>query len=55
MVLQRSYLDFNDMITKTISLFKNHKEIAEKFRGKYQYIPADIINCIKHNRIILFQ
>jgi DNA helicase-4 len=37
----KSYLDFNDMITKTVSLFKNHSEIADKFRTKYEYILVD--------------
>lgn len=37
----KSYLDFNDLIIKTISLFKNHPEIADKFREKFSYILVD--------------
>lgn len=34
--INKSYLDFNDMITRTISLFKNHKEIADKYRKQFK-------------------
>jgi len=37
----KSYLDFNDMIIKTISLFRNHTEIADKYKRKYEYILVD--------------
>ena len=37
----KSYLDFNDLISRTISLFRNHPEIADKFRKKYRYILVD--------------
>ncbi len=37
----KSYLDFNDIIIKTISLFKNHAEIANKYNEKYEYILVD--------------
>lgn len=37
----KSYLDFNDLISKTISLFQNQDEIAELFKKKYEYILVD--------------
>jgi DNA helicase IV len=37
----KSYLDFNDLILKSISLFRNHEDIAVKFRNKYSYILVD--------------
>lgn len=37
----KSYLDFNDLVSRTISLFRNRPEIADKFRKKYQYILVD--------------
>ena len=37
----KSYLDFNDLISRSISLFKNHVDIANKYKSKYQYILVD--------------
>lgn len=37
----KSYLDFNDLIIRSTSLFRNHKDIANKYRSKYQYILVD--------------
>lgn len=39
--INKSYLDFNDMITRTIALFKNQSEILQKFKQQYQYILVD--------------
>lgn len=39
--INKSYLDFDDLITKTISLFQNQKEIKDKFQRQYQYILVD--------------
>ena len=33
-----SYLDFNDLISKSISLLKNQTDISNKYKEKYQYI-----------------
>jgi len=51
----KSYLDFNDMITRTISLFKNHKEIADKFRGKYEYILVDEFQDVNNLQVELIK
>jgi len=51
----KSYLDFNDMITKTISLFKNHSEIAEKFRNKYEYILVDEFQDVNNLQVELIK
>lgn len=51
----KSYLDFNDMITRTISLFKNHKEIANKFRGKYEYILVDEFQDVNNLQVELIK
>jgi superfamily I DNA/RNA helicase len=37
----KSYLDFNDLISRTISLFQNHSDISNKYKRKYQYILVD--------------
>lgn len=37
----KSYLDFNDLISKTVSLFKKNKDILKKFQEQYQYLLVD--------------
>jgi DNA helicase IV len=37
----KSYLDFNDLISTSISLFQNQPDIAHKYRSKYPYILVD--------------
>ena len=39
--VNKSYLDFNDLISTTISLFKNQADIVHQFQGKYKYILVD--------------
>ena len=39
--IDKSYLDFNDMIIRTVSLFKKHKDILKKFQHQYQYVLVD--------------
>ncbi|UZO80523.1 UvrD-helicase domain-containing protein [Aquimarina sp. ERC-38] len=51
----RSYLDFNDMITRTISLFKNHNEIADKFREKFEYILVDEFQDVNNLQVGLIK
>ena len=51
----KSYLDFNDMITKTISLFTNYSEIAQKFRTKYEYILVDEFQDVNNLQVELIK
>lgn len=37
----KSYLDFNDLISRTVSLFKGNKDILHKFQMQYQYLLVD--------------
>ena len=53
--VNRSYLDFNDMITRTISLFKNHQEIGDKFRGKFAYILVDEFQDVNNLQVELIK
>lgn len=39
--IDHSYLDFNDLLIRNVSLFENHKEIKELFANKYKYILVD--------------
>lgn len=51
----KSYLDFNDMITKTISLFKNRHEIAEKYREKFKHILVDEFQDVNNLQVELIK
>ncbi len=37
----KSYLDFNDLISRTVLLFKKNKDILQKFQSQYQYLLVD--------------
>ena len=37
----KSYLDFNDLISRTVMLFKKNKDILQKFQSQYQYLLVD--------------
>jgi DNA helicase-4 len=39
--INKSYLDFNDLISRTASLFRNHSDILNKYCGKFKYILVD--------------
>ncbi len=51
----KSYLDFNDIITKTISLFKKRNEIVDKFRGKFEYILVDEFQDVNNLQVELIK
>lgn len=50
---QKSYLDFNDMILRTIALFRNYPEIGAKFREKYDYILVDEFQDVNNLQVEL--
>ena len=39
--IDKSYLDFNDIISTNISLLKNHSDIANKYKEKFKYLLVD--------------
>lgn len=39
--VDKSYLDFNDLISKCVSLFENQSDISNKYKTKFQYILVD--------------
>lgn len=53
--INKSYLDFNDIISKTISLFKNQNDIAEKFRDKYKFILVDEFQDVNNLQVELIK
>ncbi len=51
--INRSYLDFNDLISTTVDLFTHHPDILEKFREKYQYILVDEFQDVNNLQVKL--
>ena len=39
--IDKSYLDFNDLISRTSSLFRNHADILNYYQSKFKYILVD--------------
>ena len=51
----KSYLDFNNLISRSISLFKNHSDISNKFQTKYQYILVDEFQDVNNLQVELIK
>lgn len=41
LLLENGALDFDDLLMKTVVLFKNHPTVAGKYQEKYQYVLVD--------------
>lgn len=53
--INKSYLDFNDMISRTIDLFRNRKEISDKFKKQYKYILVDEFQDVNNLQVELIR
>ncbi len=53
--VNKSYLDFNDMITECILLFRNHKDIATKYRKKFNFIMVDEFQDVNNLQVDLIK
>lgn len=51
----KSYLDFNDLITRSTSLFKNHEDIANKYKNKFEYILVDEFQDVNNLQVELIK
>lgn len=51
----KSYLDFNDLISRSTSLFQNHTDIANKYKSKYQYILVDEFQDVNNLQVELIK
>jgi DNA helicase-4 len=51
----KSYLDFNDLISRTTSLFKNHSDIANRYKNKYHYILVDEFQDVNNLQVELIK
>lgn len=53
--VDKSYLDFNDLISRSISLFQNYCDIANRYKGKYQYILVDEFQDVNNLQVELIK
>lgn len=51
----KSYLDFNDLISRSISLFKNYDDIANMYKNKYRYILVDEFQDVNNLQVELIK
>lgn len=51
----KSYLDFNDLILKSTSLFQNFEDIATKYKNKYEYILVDEFQDVNNLQVALIK
>jgi len=53
--INKSYLDFNDLISESALLFQNQADIANKFKNKYQYILVDEFQDVNNLQVELIK
>lgn len=53
--VNRSYMDFNDMIIKCMDLFSHHEDIAQLYKGKYAYILVDEFQDVNNLQVELIR
>ncbi|UOK41496.1 MULTISPECIES: ATP-dependent helicase [Flavobacterium] len=51
----KSYLDFNDLITKTASLFTNYEDVRQRYQDKFQYILVDEFQDVNNLQVELIK
>ena len=51
----KSYLDFNDLIARSTSLFQNHEDIVNNYKGKFQYILVDEFQDVNNLQVELIK
>lgn len=51
----KSYLDFNDLIAKSTSLFQHQDDIATKFKNRYAYILVDEFQDVNNLQVELIK
>ncbi|NVN97163.1 ATP-dependent helicase [Candidatus Nomurabacteria bacterium] len=53
--INKSFLDFNDLISTAVSLFKNQEDIAHKYRNRYEYILVDEFQDVNNLQVDLLK
>ena len=51
----KSYLDFNDLISKSTSLFLHHDDVIQKYRNKFEYILVDEFQDVNNLQVELIK
>ena len=51
----KSYLDFNDLISKSTSLFLHHDDVIQKYRSKFEYILVDEFQDVNNLQVELIK
>ena len=51
----KSFLDFNDLISRTASLFTHHEDIVNKYKNKYEYILVDEFQDVNNLQVELIK
>lgn len=51
----KSYLDFNDLITKTISLFTNFEDVRQRYQDRFQYVLVDEFQDVNNLQVELIR
>lgn len=51
----KSYLDFNDLISRSTSLFRNCPDITNKYKNKFQYILVDEFQDVNNLQVDLIK
>lgn len=51
--INKSYLDFNDLISRTASLLRNHSDITHKYQSRYNYILVDEFQDVNNLQVDL--
>lgn len=53
--VDKSYLDFNDLILRNLSLFQNYADILNKYKNQYQYILVDEFQDVNNLQVELIK
>jgi DNA helicase-4 len=51
----KSYLDFNDLISKTASLFTNHEDVRQRYQDKFKYVLVDEFQDVNNLQVELIR
>ena len=53
--VDKSYLDFNDLISRSASLFHHHTDVARRYRNRFRYILVDEFQDVNNLQVELIK
>ncbi|MCC6411101.1 MAG: ATP-dependent helicase [Saprospiraceae bacterium] len=53
--VDKSYMDFNDLISRSVSLMKNQDDVAHKIRDRYKYVLVDEFQDVNNLQVELIK